>query len=387
MIILIALSLVLVAGFINGSFATPMKYMTRWEEEDIWLVFSLWGFIILPWISLFVMVPDALDIVKALPPKLFWTMILGGMCFGLGQIAFATSFKYIGIGLAFVINISMGTSGSALIPLLWHKGIMGSTYGYLHIVGIAIFIFAVCFGAAAGAARDKSKAPEEIREVKTKQIKKGMLLLGIVLAILAGIGSVAQGVTYIWSNPSVTKIAADSFEKTGLGASIIAWVLIFSAAWIPYFIYFLTLSIKHKTLPKIFCERAKGYWVLTILMGVGFWGSLIFFSKASNEIGGDLAPTIAWPLFMVFIILTSNFWSMKSGEWVDASVTAKRRMMASILFFLLAIIVFSFSSNFQPPNPATPEDKYHDVHYKHIMHDNFPTYKLDTLKKEEVPGK
>lgn len=377
MIIIIALILVLIAGFINGSFATPMKYMTRWEEEDIWLVFSLWGFIILPWISLLIMVPDALGVIKALPPKLFWTMILGGMCFGLGQIAFATSFRYIGIGLAFVINISMGTSGSALIPLLWHKGIMGTTYGYLHIIGIIIFVIAVCFGAAAGSARDKTKAPEEIREVKTKQIKKGMLLLGIVLAILAGIGSVAQGVTYIWANPSVTKIAADSFGHAGLGASIIAWVLIFSAAWIPYFLYFLILSLKRKSLPKIFGERAAPYWILTILMGIGFWGSLIFFSQASNEIGGDLAPTIAWPLFMVFIILTSNFWSVKSGEWMGAGSQAVRRMVFSLSLFVAAIVVFSYSSKFQPPSSDAPEDKYHKVHFMHIKHANYPTHKQE----------
>ena len=68
MVIIIALILVLIAGFINGSFAAPMKYMTHWEEEDIWLVFSLWGFLILPWVSLFIMVPDAFSVIKALPP-------------------------------------------------------------------------------------------------------------------------------------------------------------------------------------------------------------------------------------------------------------------------------------------------------------------------------
>ena len=45
--ILFALAMVLIAGLINGSFAAPMKFMTRWEEENIWLIFSFWGFIIL----------------------------------------------------------------------------------------------------------------------------------------------------------------------------------------------------------------------------------------------------------------------------------------------------------------------------------------------------
>ncbi len=99
-------------------------------------------------------------------------------------------------------------------------------------------------------------------------------------------------------------------------------------------------------------------------MGVGFWGSLVFFSQASNVIGGDLAPTIAWPLFMVFIILTSNFWSWKSDEWKNAGTKASRRMIFSLALFVVAIIVFSISSTFEPG---------HDIECHHIKHRNYPT--------------
>ncbi|MFA5187423.1 MAG: hypothetical protein WC551_13170, partial [Patescibacteria group bacterium] len=106
------------------------------------------------------------------------------------------------------------------------------------------------------------------------------------------------------------------------------------------------------------------YWLLAVLMGVGFWGSLIFFSKASQEIGGDLGPTVAWPLFMVFIILTSNFWSWKSGEWKGAGSSAARRMAASLVLFVLAIVVFSYSGTLQN----------HEVHHIFFKHDQYPTH-------------
>lgn len=374
--ILIPLLFVLFAGFINGSFAAPMKYMVKWEEENIWLVFSIWGFLLLPWISILVMAPETFNVVAAIPPKLLWTIILGGIGFGLGQIAFALSFRYIGIGLAFVINISMGTSGSALIPLIWHKGIMGTAYSYAQIVGIVIFILAVSLGTAAGAARDRQKrtAENEMGKGQTKKIRPGMLLLGFVLAVVAGAGSVSQGVTYIWANPTVSKIAAENFQISSLASDTITWVIIFTAAWIPYMIYFLTRCITNKNLSNIFASGSEKYWFLTIFMGVGFWGSLIFFSKASEAIGGDLAPTVAWPLFMVFIILTSNFWSWKSGEWDHAGSKAFARMTVSLALFVLAIVAFSYSSSLQPRNPATPDDAYHDIHYQHIEHDNYPTH-------------
>jgi len=373
-LILIPLILVIIAGFINGSFATPMKYMLRWEEENIWLVFSIWGFLLLPWISILFMAPDTFAVLGGLPSKLLWTLILGGIAFGIGQIAFALSFRYIGIGLAFVINISMGTSGSALIPLIWHKGIIGTSYANLHFLGILIFVLAVSFGAAAGAARDRhKKGLDNVEEGKTKKIKAGKLLLGIVLAIIAGIGSVAQGVTYIWANPTVSKLAMSKFSQESLGSDTIAWVVIFSSAWIPYFIYFLILNLKNQNLSKIFAKRSFNYWLITVLMGVGFWGSLIFFSKASDLIGGDLAPTIAWPLFMVFIILTSNLWSWKSGEWEHAGSSAIKKMVVSLALFVVAILVFSYSSKLQPQDPEKPEEKRHEIHHHFIQHSKYPT--------------
>lgn len=391
--ILFALALVLIAGIINGSFATPMKYMTRWEEENTWLIFSFWGFIILPWITILVMAPNVLEVLRALPPRLLWTMILGGVCFGLGQICFALSFRYIGIGLAFVINISMGTSGSALIPILWHKGIMGTPYSYAQMIGIVVFVLAVILGAAAGAARDRhkrelSEAPQAARNVK--RIKPGKLLLGVILAILAGVGSVCQGVTYIWANPTVSQIATSQFGVGKLAGGVIAWVVIFSAAWAPYFLYFLMLNIKNRSFARFATGGTAKYWFWTILMGVGYWGSLVFFSKASEVIGGDLAPTIAWPLFMVFIILTSNFWSLKSHEWEHAGGAAAKRMIVSLALFVAAIVVFSYSSKLQPAHPDTPEDRYHDIHYKHIEHDTYPVHemkKTEAEPEEEVEDK
>ncbi len=199
-------------------------------------------------------------------------MLAGGFIFGLGQIFLAYSFKYVGIGLAFVINISIGTSGSALIPILWHKGIMGTSYSYVQIIGIAVFVLAVCASALAAADRDKygKKISGDI-DSKTKNIKSGMLMLGIPLAILAGLGSVCQGVTYIWSNPSVSAIALKNVNVPAIAASLIAWVVIFTCAWIPYFIYFLALNIKNKSFSKIKTPHTAYYWILAILIAVGFF--------------------------------------------------------------------------------------------------------------------
>ena len=41
------LLLVFVGGVLNGSFAAPMKRLSAWQWENIWLVYSLVGLLVL----------------------------------------------------------------------------------------------------------------------------------------------------------------------------------------------------------------------------------------------------------------------------------------------------------------------------------------------------
>ncbi|MCP3944608.1 MAG: hypothetical protein GY710_24455, partial [Desulfobacteraceae bacterium] len=334
--------------------------------ENRWLCFSFFGFLILPWVSILIMAPQTLNILSHLDHKILLIMVGGGILFGLGQIFFSLAFKHIGIGLNFVINISMGTAGSALIPILWHRDVMGTLYSYIQLFGVLIFIVAVIFGAVAGAARDVARSNSS-----PNKLKEGYLLVGVLFAVLAGVGSVCQGLSYIYVNPIVSNLAINLFKVESLPANTIAWVIIFSGAWIPYVLYFLYLNIKRKSLGKIKTAKTGIYWFYLLLMGIGFWGSLILFSAASAEIGGSFAPTIIWPLFMVFIILTSNFWSFVSGEWKDAGSTAIKKMSFSILLFIFAIFVFSFSTTKQPTEKH-PAKLQHFVSYKDLKHSEYP---------------
>ena len=345
-----ALLLTLVAGFINGSFATPTKYMEKWKEESIWLIFSFWAFLLFPWLTLFMLEPQGAGVIAQIPAKMLLVILLGGLGFGLGQIFFALAFKFIGIGLNFVINISMGTAGSALVPLLWNRKLIGTEYSYLQFAGIFIFVVAVSVGAAAGAARDKKKKQEEAasKEVERTHTKTSALILGVLFSILAGLGSVCQGVSYIYVNPTVSRIVLDHMPSD-LFASILTWILIFSVAWVPYVLYFLFLNLRSGGLTVVRKSGKIGeYGFMFVIMGLGFWASVVIFSRASQMIGGAMAPTIAWPLFMVFIILTSNLWGWMSGEWKNAGSSAIRRLWVSILLFICAIIVFSISSAVNP---------------------------------------
>jgi L-rhamnose-H+ transport protein len=151
--IFFALIIVIFAGFINGSFAFPLKHIKKWNDETIWFMFSFISFLILPIFTLFLMVPNAVDIIYTIPAPIITLLILGGLAFGIGQACYSYSFKLIGIGLNCVINISIGTTSTALLGLVLKPLLIGSLYSYLQIIGIIVFITALILGVLAGKKR------------------------------------------------------------------------------------------------------------------------------------------------------------------------------------------------------------------------------------------
>ena len=42
---------VLAGGLLNGSFVAPMKWMSKWRWENSWLVYSVAGLLVIPWLT------------------------------------------------------------------------------------------------------------------------------------------------------------------------------------------------------------------------------------------------------------------------------------------------------------------------------------------------
>ena len=342
MIIISSLFICILAGFGNGSFAMPTKYMTNWNEENIWFPFAFFTFLILPCLTILLFIPHFFSIIGELPATPIWTAAAGGIIFGLGQIFFALAFKYIGIGLNFVINISMGTAGGALAPLLWHIDAIYSLYSLMQIIGVLIFIAAVIYSAQAGAERNK------VETDITKNKTKSAVFIGVFFSFLAGLGSAVQGASYEFASEHIINNAVNSLHIDILSARLIPWVFIFGAGTIPYALFFLFKLIKKKSFEKYRTAQTKKYWFYIICMGILYWSPVILFTKATAIIGGARAPMIAWPIYMIFIVLTSIFWSFVSKEWKDAGPKALKKLFICIILFLIAVIIFANSTRLTP---------------------------------------
>lgn len=328
-----ALLLTLLGGVINGSFAIPTKFVTRWRFENTWLVFSVLTYFLGPWCFLLAVYPGALSLYAQISTSLLQTLVLGGLLFGVGQIGFSVALDTIGMGLAFVINISLSTALGPLLPLMFlHDQHLWRADVIMTLVGVVIIISGVLVSYVAGKRRDRNL---EGANPRVSQYSRG-----VCAAVLAGVGSAGQNFTF--AKTVLMQKMALAAGANRVACSFIIWPGFLSATFLPYATYMLYRNVKHRSF-SVYRTAEKRFYGYAVLMAVLWLGSLVCYSQATHLIG-DLGPVVIWPLFMVTIILASHFWGWRFGEWAQVDVNTRRLASVGIVLFVLAVMVFSYAA-------------------------------------------
>jgi hypothetical protein len=58
---------ILLGGVVQGTILTPMPYLKKWAWENIWLVYSIFAYLLLPWLFAFITVTKVLSVFAATP--------------------------------------------------------------------------------------------------------------------------------------------------------------------------------------------------------------------------------------------------------------------------------------------------------------------------------
>jgi L-rhamnose-H+ transport protein len=334
--VIAALFMTIIGGIMNGSFALPAKYIKHWEFENVWLNYVVWAFLILPWLIIYFLDGNIWSIYNATSANSILILIIGGCLFGIGQICFAWALNKIGLGLGFIINIGLGTGLGLLLPLtILHTSNVFSAFGLTTLIALAFIIAGLILSYKAGKMRDAHKPSEQISSSKKQYA------IGVILAIFAGVFSAGQNLTFASTN-EIQQIALNQ-GAAELAASTIIWPLFLLFAFVPYAIYMIMLHQKNKSGDVYLRPHLTRNMFLAFIMGAFWYGSLMLYSQASVLIGA-LGPVIAWPLFMVLIILTSSFWGWKHKEWEGAPKHAKSKALLSIGCLVLAILILAFAA-------------------------------------------
>ena len=326
-------SIVVFAGIINGAFALPSRYIQQWKFEHTWFSFALLAFVLFPCLYTGLAAPATWHIVTHAPSPLIIAMVIGGLAFGIGQCCFAISLNNIGFGLAFLLNIGLGTAMGFSLPLVvLHPHEITTPFGAVTLSGTVLILIGLLFAYQAGCKRDRQQTQH------TSQ--NNGFGLGVTLAIIAGIFSAIQNFTFAFTAPLQKTALQLGMNK--LSAATVVWPGFLLIACIPYLLYMTRLMIRNRSGKVFFQGKFTFNLSCSCVMALCWYGSLMLYSYVSILIG-NLGPVIAWPLFMVMIILTSNFIGYQQGEWVSAPRQAKRQLCLGIAVLILAFIILALS--------------------------------------------
>jgi len=319
----------LASGICNGLFTVPMKLMPRWRWENIWLVFILISCVVGPFLIVRTTVPDFALVLSAAPPRAVVSALLFGFAWGFGAIFFGQSVSRLGVSLANTLVIGISSALGSLVPLALAGRFGLGRQQILLYFGVAAFLCGVWICGAAGVRRDSGS---DLRPASW---------MGYLLAIGAGVMSAVFNIGYSLALP-----IAETGQRHGYSsfhATNCIWLLMLGAGALPNIGYCLLLVKRNRTGKLFFSDRPSRAWLLSVLMGV-LWGGSIFLYGAATPLLGDIGPSIGWPLSLATGLLTANVMGLLLREWDSVPPATLRVMGMGILLLLAAIALCAVST-------------------------------------------
>ena len=173
----------LVGAASAAAFYAPYKKVKGWSWELMWSIGGLFSWVLMPWLVTSMLIPDLAEFYSTIPTSTFVMMMFCGAMWGIGNITYGLTMRYLGlsmgIGIAIGLNLAVGT---LLPPML--KGelmnLINSAGGSLTFIGIFIALIGIAIVAYAGNEKEKMLG-EKAEEFNLKK--------GVTLAIICGIFS------------------------------------------------------------------------------------------------------------------------------------------------------------------------------------------------------
>jgi L-rhamnose-H+ transport protein len=331
------LLLVFVGGILNGSFAAPMKRLSAWRWENIWLVYSFTGLLILPWIIALATVPHLGSVLQQASGTVLVKIALFGFAWGIGSVLFGQGIARVGLALGFAVILGITSSFGSLLPLaILHPEQLGTRHGVALIAGTLVMIVGLLFLAMAGKRRESEQASGR------SALEHSGFGLGLLICILSGIFSSMLNFAFVFGE-EMRQLSLQAGASTAMSGNAI-WALGVSCGCVPNVAYCIYLLNANHTW-GVFREKAAGaaYTLGATLMGILWYCGVVVYGMGADALG-TLGAIIGWPVYMSVDIIAGLTWGFLGGEWKGVSRTAVGYCLVGIVILFLAIGVISLGN-------------------------------------------
>ena len=330
--------LISVGAFMSGSFAIPFDKIKGWKWENHWLVYSLFGYVIVPLLVSFVFVPDLMTVLSTVSSNTLLLVFMLGLVYGAANLTFGLSLRYLGIALGFSLSLGLMMAIGTLVPPLIDGRLailFQGNGGIMLVIGILVSLTGILISGYAGFL--KSKQMEKDSDFNIKK--------GIAAALFVGITGSATALGIEQGIP----IAKASIE-TGTNALFqdsIVFLVLYSGSFVTTLIWCIYLSLKNRSIQNFYKPVGSVLmfnYLFCALAGFLWYINYVFFGMGKAQMGEF--SFVAWGILMTLTIVCATLWGLYRGEWKGVTIKIRSMMWIGLVILIFASFLIGISSSF-----------------------------------------
>ena len=338
----LGLALLACDGLVAGSFYIPLKKIKNWAWESAWLVNAIIGYVIVPWLYAYMVIPNLGLVFEQAPTRILLLCFGLGFLWGIGGLTFGLAVRVLGVSLGYAIAFGFCAAFGTLVPPICTSVFgapPGATFGELLVrlsgqttlAGVVVCVLGIAVCAWAG----RSKEKELSAEAKQKTAAEFHFTKGLMAAFSAGLMIACMALSMQFGQPIASVAVQNGTPQIWKHAPTVA--ITCAGGFITNLLWCAFLNVKNSTW-KNYVDATNPYVILNFLFaalaGLMWYVQMMLYGMGLAYMG---KYTFAgWTVRMAFIVIFSNMWGLIYREWTGCS-----RRTQTIIVVGLSVVMLS----------------------------------------------
>jgi len=329
-------------GLAGAVFTLPFKRVKQWAWESSWMVYALFGLVVVPWALAFAFSPNVLAVLKSTPAATMAYCYGCGAAWGLGGLTWGLMIRYLGVGLGLAIGCGLCSAAGTLIPPILNgslQALTGTPSADATLVSVVVSLAGIIAVGLAG----MSKERELSEEAKKKAVAEFNFRKGLIVAVFSGLMSSAMsfGLQGGAAIERLSRTTAPFTSATWRGLPVL--VVVLAGGFTVNCFWCLFLNLKNKTFgdyvkPKV---PLAGNLIFAGLAGAIWCSQFICFKTGEPTMGRT--AYVGWAVLMASTILFSSLLGILLGEWKGTSRRTRALLAAGLTLLILSSALAGYS--------------------------------------------
>ena len=342
--IFIGLLLIATGAFSAGSFAIPFGKIKGWRWETYWMIYSFGAYILFPLTACLIFAPEFFRIYKNIPSGILFRVFLLGAVYGVGNLSFGLSLRYLGISLGYAMSLGLMLAIGTLIPPVLDGRLqimIDSSGGNLLIIGVLVACCGIALSGWAGFIKDKWISETE----KQKSTTEFHFLKGLVAALLVGITGSAMSLGFEQGR-TVAELA-ENYGVDPLFTSMPVMLLMLSGTFLTTIGWCVFLGTRNKSFND-YTQSGSLHtlafnYIFALSSGFLWFIQFILFGMGKSKMGPFTFTS--WGILMGLTIVFATLWGLYRKEWKGVPVKSYVIMAISLLVIIISSYLIGISGS------------------------------------------